>query len=89
MKDNNALRKEITDIVEQYIQYNMNVEPIDGLFIAEDLTLSLEMEDDIYLLGDFYRMDDLVIKEVREGKELVSPNYFAIKAIADHYTLHQ
>ena len=89
MKTNNALRKEITDIVEQYIQYNINVEPIDGLFITEDLSISLVMEDDIYLLGDFYRMEDLVIKEVREGKELASPNHSAIKEIADYYTLHQ
>ena len=80
--------RELTSLVEQYIQHNMDIEPIDGVFISEDLSISLVMEDDIYYWGDFYRMDVLITKEMRGEQEIVIPNHSAIKRIAAHYTSH-
>ena len=85
MKDNMNLQNEITTIVEQYILYNMVVEPVDGLFIAEDLSVSLMMEDDIFILGDFYYMKDLIKEDVKDGQKTIEPDYLTIQEIADNY----
>lgn len=86
MKNSHSLFDDILAIVELYLQHSYSVEPVDGLFISIDMKLSLIMEDDIYEIGDYYPMKELLMTEENEGQITVSPNETVIHQIADYYS---
>lgn len=84
--NSHLLFDDILSIVEIYLQQSYYVEPVDGLFISRDMKLSLMMEEDIYEIGDYYPMKELLMVEEKEGHINVLPNRAVIHQIADYYS---
>ncbi len=77
--------EELVHIIQTYLDFNASCDHVDGLLINRSQEISLVVLDEIYELGDYYPIEDLInVEELANGTRMI-PNERKLREIAQKY----